>query len=196
MSFDNVMIALETYGYWIILLTLFCGIVGIPAPEETFMVLIGMLAAQFHLMLSWTLFSAFTGTILGLAVSYAIGRYFGVPFIQRYGHYVKITPDLWGKVSRKFHEYGKVTILFSMFVPGFRQIAPYVAGTSSYPIGVYTVLGLISSALWTIGYIMVGFWIGDRIPLQFLPWLSVLALVVFVGVVLVKKWRWRGGSEA
>ncbi len=196
MSFDNVMIALETYGYWIILLTLFCGIVGIPAPEETFMVLIGMLAAQFHLMLSWTLFSALTGTILGLAASYAIGRYFGAPFIHRYGHYVKITPDLWAKVSRKFHQYGKVTILFSMFIPGFRQIAPYVAGTSSYPIGVYSVLGIIGSALWTIGYIMVGFWIGDRIPLQVLPWLSVLALVVFVGAVLVKKWRWRGGSEA
>lgn len=196
MNFDNVMLAFETYGYWIILLTLFCGIVGIPAPEETFMVLIGMLAAQFHLMLSWTLFSAFTGTILGLAVSYAIGRYLGVPFIQRYGRYVKITPELWDKVSRKFHQYGKVTILFSLFIPGLRQVAPYIAGTSSYPVGVYSLLGSIGGMLWTIFYVMVGFWIGDRVPLYLLPWLSVLALVVFAGSIFIKKTRWRGGSEA
>ncbi|WP_349410072.1 DedA family protein [Pseudalkalibacillus sp. SCS-8] len=196
MNFENVLHAIHTYGYWIILLTLFCGIVGIPAPEETFMVLIGMLAAQLHLMLSWTLFSAFAGTVLGLAVSYAIGRYLGVPFLQRYGRYIKITPELWEKVSDKFHRYGKTTLLFSLFIPGLRQIAPYVAGTSSYPVGIYTILSLIGSLLWTICYIMVGFWIGDRLPMHWIPWLSVLALLAFAGIFLIKKWRVKGGSKA
>ncbi|MCF6136634.1 DedA family protein [Pseudalkalibacillus berkeleyi] len=196
MSFDEVMAAIETYGYWIILVTLFCGIVGIPAPEETFMVLIGMLAAQFHLDLGWTLMSAFSGTVLGLIASYAIGRYLGIPFIKKYGRFIKITPELWGKVSEKFHRHGKVTILFSLFLPGLRQIAPYVAGTSSYPAVLYVVLGLIGSFLWTFSYILVGFWVGDRLPLEILPWLSVLMVVLFVGAIFVKKVKWKGGSEA
>jgi membrane protein DedA with SNARE-associated domain len=196
MNIETVVHALETYGYWIILLTLFCGIVGIPAPEESFMVLIGMLAAQFHLGLSMTLTSAFIGTVLGLAVSYVIGRYLGLPFIERHGHFVKITPERWGKMSEKFHQYGKFTMLFCLFIPGLRQIAPYVAGTSRYPLKHYMIFGTIGSLFWTAGYILVGFWFGDQVPLHFLPWLGVLAIILFAGSLLLKKGRWKGGSEA
>ncbi|WP_408010469.1 DedA family protein [Pseudalkalibacillus sp. A8] len=196
MNLENIMAAIENYGYWIILLTLFCGIVGIPSPEETFLVLIGMLTAQDHLQLVWTVISAFSGSLSGMLIAYIAGRFLGLPFLNKYGRFLKITPELWEKASTQFRRYGTLTILFGLFIPGVRQLAPYIAGTSRYPFTVYIFFSIIGSALWAISYIFVGFFIGDQIPLHYLPWIGVVALVVFIGTVFIKNKSLKGGSRA
>ena len=74
MNVDQITEYLLTYGYWIILLVLFCGIVGIPAPEETFLVFIGMLIAKHQLSFYGSIGSAFAGTLVGMLCAYFIGR--------------------------------------------------------------------------------------------------------------------------
>ncbi|WP_221563431.1 DedA family protein [Alkalihalobacillus sp. TS-13] len=196
MNQENIMFALETYGYWIILVTLFCGVIGIPAPEETFLVLIGMLTAQHHLEMIWTGLSAFCGSLSGMLTAYLIGRFLGLPFMAKYGRFLKVTPARWERMSAKFHRYGTLTILFGLFIPGLRQLAPYIAGTSRYPFVVYMVFSIIGSALWALSYIIVGFFIGDQIPLNYLPWVGVAALLLFIGTILIKKRSMKGGSRA
>ncbi|MCF6409412.1 DedA family protein [Pseudalkalibacillus salsuginis] len=196
MNLENMTVAIENYGYWIILITLFCGVVGIPAPEETFLVLIGMLTAQHHLLLIWTVICAFMGSLSGMLTAYMAGRYLGIPFLNKYGRYLKITSEHWEKASTQFRRYGTLTILFGLFIPGVRQLAPYIAGTSRYPFPVYVAYSIIGSALWAISYIFVGFYIGDQIPIQYFPWLGVAALVLFIGAIFIKKKSLKGGSRA
>ncbi|WP_261132155.1 DedA family protein [Bacillus sp. Marseille-Q3570] len=196
MNHENIMLALETYGYWIILVTLFCGVVGIPAPEETFLVLIGMLTAQHHFEMVWTGLSAFCGCLSGMVIAYLIGRFLGLPFLNKYGGFLKVTPARWERMSAKFHRYGTLTILFGLFIPGLRQLAPYIAGTSRYPFAGYIVFSIIGSALWALSYIVIGFFIGDQIPLNYLPWVGVAALLLFAGTIWIKKRSVKGGSRA
>ncbi|WP_257348425.1 DedA family protein [Pseudalkalibacillus decolorationis] len=196
MNINDVIQAIETYGYWIILVTLFCGVVGIPAPEETFMVLVGMLIANHHLSMELSAGSAFIGTITGMIGAYWIGRSIGIPFVNKYGRFIKVTPERWSEMSEKFNRHGKLILLFGLFVPGLRQLAPYIAGTCKYPRYLYLVLTIIGSFLWTMFYIAAGYFVGETLPLQYLPWLGVAALVLFAGTIFIKKFSWKGGSRA
>jgi membrane protein DedA with SNARE-associated domain len=179
------------YGYIIIVLCLFCGIVGIPAPEETFMVFIGILVSNHHLSLTYSLLSSFIGIFLGMAVAYAIGRKAGPGFIERFGKYVFITPEKWDYVARQFHRYGRYTIVFAYFFPGIRQVSPYIAGTAKYPAGPYILLAAIGNIIWTVTFIVGGYLVGNHIPLKFIAWLPVFYVVVFAVIWLKRKWTKR-----
>ncbi|SFE24607.1 membrane protein DedA, SNARE-associated domain [Bacillus sp. OV194] len=187
MSLDSVISYLQSYGHWIILIVLFCGIVGIPAPEESFMFLIGVLVAKGHFAFGTSLLYAFFGTFAGMLVSYWIGRKLGLPFIERYGKYIKITPDRWKVVEGRFHRHAQTTVLFGFYLPGLRQLAPYIAGISRYSFYCYVLLSLIGSALWTTTFVSIGYFFGDQIKLKYLPWIAAAALLLFLITVFRKK---------
>ncbi len=175
------------YGYIIIILSLFCGIVGIPAPEESFMVLIGILVAKQQLDLFFSLSAAFTGVLLGMVAAYLIGRKVGTNFIHRFGKYMYITKEKWEDVSYKFHRYGQFAIIIAFFLPGFRQLSPYIAGTSRYPFIPYLFFSTIGNILWLAVFIVGGYYLGNRIPLKILAWIPFLYVAVFTGLWIKKK---------
>lgn len=187
MSVETVISYMQNYGHWIILIVLFCGIVGIPAPEESFMFLIGVLIAKGHFEFGSSLLYAFLGTVGGMLVSYGIGRKLGIPFIKRYGKYIKVTPERWSKVEGRFHRHAQTTLLFGFYLPGLRQLAPYIAGTSSYSFSRYAVLSVVGSGLWTTTFISIGYFFGDQIQLKYLPWIAAIALLLFLVTVFRKK---------
>ncbi|MDR7071469.1 DedA family protein [Fictibacillus barbaricus] len=191
MNLDLITNYLLHYGYIIITLCLFCGIVGIPAPEETFMVVVGVLIANHHLNLSLSLLSAFIGIFFGMIVAYMIGRKMGPAFIKKFGKYMFITPKKWEYVSRQFHRYGRLTIVFAYFFPGIRQISPYLAGTTRYPLVPYILLATIGNAIWCVVFIFGGYHVGNHIPLKFLAWIPVFYILVFAFFYLKRKMKKR-----
>jgi membrane protein DedA with SNARE-associated domain len=187
MNLDLITNYLIQYGYIIITLCLFCGIVGIPAPEETFMVLVGVIVANHHLDLSLSLLSAFIGIFLGMIVAYVIGRRMGPGFIKKFGKYLFITPKKWEYVSSQFHRYGRYMIIFAYFFPGIRQISPYIAGTTRYPIIPYIILAAAGNVIWSVVFIVGGYHMGNHIPLKFLAWLPVFYVLIFALFWLKRK---------
>ncbi|MDM5336774.1 DedA family protein [Fictibacillus enclensis] len=187
MSLDTVISYLQNYGHWIILLVLFCGITGIPAPEESFLFLVGVLVAKGHLEFGTSFLYAFMGTVAGMFASYWLGRKLGLPFIERYGKFIKITPDRWKAVEKRFHEHAITTLLFGFYLPGLRQLAPYIAGISTYSFLRYVLLSVLGSGMWTAAFISIGYFFGDQVKLSYLPWIAAAALLLFVLTVFRKK---------
>ncbi|EIT85985.1 alkaline phosphatase [Fictibacillus macauensis ZFHKF-1] len=187
MSLDHVIMYLQDYGYWVIFLILLCGIVGIPAPEESFMFLLGVLIAKGQLSFEMSLLAAFAGTEVGMLISYIIGKKFGAPFIRAYGKYIKVTSERMSQVETRFHQHANMTILFGFYLPGLRQIGPYVAGISRYSFVRYMCLSVVGGAVWTTTFISVGYFFGDAIEIKYLPWIAVAALLVFVLMIVKKK---------
>jgi membrane-associated protein len=187
MDLNTVLSYLHQYGHWIILLILFCGIVGIPAPEETFMVLLGILIAKHKLNFIESLTMAFLGTILGMLVAYGIGRKLGLLFIQKYGKYIRVTPDRFKYVESHFAKHGTISLLYGFFVPGLRQLNPYLAGMVKYSFFRYLALSLIGSLFWTSLFTSIGYFLGDRLPVSYLPVLAVVALLLFLVTFLRKR---------
>ncbi|KAB2493284.1 DedA family protein [Priestia endophytica] len=187
MNVDQITEYLLTYGYWIILLVLFCGIVGIPAPEETFLVFIGMLIAKHQLSFYGSIGSAFAGTLVGMLCAYFIGRKVGSPFVKKFGKYIKITEENREETYRNFKRHGKLSTLLCLFIPGFRQITPYVAGITGFPVLSYLLFATLGSGLWVVLYIIGGYFIGNRIPVEYVSFLGLAALIGFIVVIIVKK---------
>jgi membrane-associated protein len=67
--------------------------------------------------------------------------------------------------SEEFYEkHGGKTIMLSRFVPIVRTFAPVVAGIGNMPRGKFTMFNVAGGAVWTIGIILLGYWLGSRIP--------------------------------
>lgn len=136
MNMDTVNQYLDAYGYGVIFIFLFFGIVGIPAPEESLLVLIGILSGQNEERLIYSILTAYAGTFVGMLTAYGAGRFFG-PTVLRYGRFLGLTKERWERVSNGYMERINRTIIGGLYIPGVRQINPYFAGLKRISFGRY-----------------------------------------------------------
>ncbi|ADM38617.1 putative membrane phosphatase [Bacillus spizizenii str. W23] len=76
------------YGYIAIFLMLVLGIVGLPIPDEVMMTIVGHFTniGVFHYEVA--ILVSFVGALLGMFISYMIGRKAGHFFINKYGKWI------------------------------------------------------------------------------------------------------------
>lgn len=154
-----------TYGYVIIFVSLFFGIVGIPAPEESLLVIIGMAAASHELSVGTSSFVAVFGSVVGMIVAYFLGRWIGLPVIQRFGHFVGFSEEKFHKVRTKYERRSRLTLTFGYYLPGVRQISPYVAGVSQLHFISFVLYATLGAILWTLPYLFFGYFIASRMEI-------------------------------
>ncbi|WP_026693149.1 DedA family protein [Peribacillus kribbensis] len=194
MSIDTVLHYLSAYGYPIIFLFLFCGIVGIPAPEESLLFLIGVLVGRHQLSFEMAALAASSGAFSGMLAAYLLGAFIGLPFVKKYGRFAGVTAKRWEKVQARYEKGKGKTILLGFYMPGIRQISPYFAGISRVPIIKFTVLSLAGTLIWTLPFIAGGYYLGRvfNIDPKYAPYLGLLFLILFLLYLLfryVKKKR-------
>lgn len=191
MNIETILNYIDIYGYLIIFLFLFCGIIGIPAPEESLLFLIGVLIVQSKLSFGLAVLSAFLGAFIGMLTAFGVGKYLGQPFIKKLGKYVGITSERWGKVENKYRQNVRKTILFGFYMPGIRQISPYFAGITNISFRKFFLFSLIGTLLWTVPFIVVGYYAGKMFHInpEYVPYIGVLFLIVFLVFVLIKYIR-------
>lgn len=182
MNIDAVLYYMEVYGYIIIFVSLFFGIVGIPAPEESLLFLIGVLITQHQLSFGMSLLSAFLGAFAGSLTAYACGKYIGAPFINKYGKYIGMTIERWRKVQTAYAKNVNKAILFGFFIVGIRQISPYIAGMTKVVIPKFLFLSLFGSLFWTVPYIAVGYYVGSAFDInpEYVPYLGLVFMIAFL----------------
>lgn len=191
MNIETVLDYIDMYGYMIIFLFLFFGIVGIPAPEESLLFLIGILIVHDQLLFGWAVFSAILGAYCGMLTAYICGKYIGVPFINKYGKYVGITIGRWRKAQDAYMKNAQKAIVFGFYLPGIRQISPYFAGMAKTPFYKFSMLALLGTFLWTVPFIGAGYYLGKvfHINPDYVPYLGILFLIIFLLYVLISYIR-------
>ena len=83
------------YGYGAIFVLLLLGIVGLPVPDETLLLLVGYLSFTGDLRLEPALVTAFLGSACGVSVSYALGRLVGIHAVDKLATRLHIPPATW-----------------------------------------------------------------------------------------------------
>ena len=195
MNTETVLQYIDMYGYVIIFLFLFFGIVGIPAPEESLLFLIGLLLVHHKLVVGWALLSAILGAYSGMLTAYLCGKYIGLPFINKYGKFVGITIGRWRKAQNAYTKNVKKTIVFGFYIPGIRQISPYFAGIAKTPFDQFSMLALLGTVLWIIPYIVAGYYLGKvfHINPDYVAYLSILFFIIFFLSIFIsyirRKWK-------
>ena len=188
MALEVIMNYLQQYGYWVIIFVLFLGIVGIPAPEETFIIFIGAVIADQSMHFFWAIGAALVGANLGMFITYMIGKKLGVSLIHKYGEFVKITPDRWQRMQSKFDRYNDKILIIGYFLPGLRQLTPYMSGTRELPLARFFPFAFLGSLLWTSLYMTIGFYFGNIIGLKYISLFAIIFFLVFVLGLIWKGW--------
>jgi membrane protein DedA with SNARE-associated domain len=158
---DSFSLWLVQYGYIALFGLLALGIVVLPVPEDTLMILAGVLIYQGVLPPGLTYLSALLGSICGITVSYLIGRTVGEYLLKKYGKYIGITEERLARVHWWFERYGKWVIFFGFFVPGLRHFTGLFAGISYLEYKVFSLYAYCGATLWVSLLISIGYFFGN-----------------------------------
>lgn len=152
---------LTHYGSLGLFLLLSLGIIGLPIPDETLLILAGVLSAKGHLNLYSAYTSALLGAICGITVSYLLGYYAGKEMLKRFGYLVGLTETRLEGIHSWFDHYGKWLLCLGYFIPGVRHFSGLVVGSVylSYP--QFALFAYIGALCWTICFFCIGYFFFD-----------------------------------
>lgn len=117
------------YGSIVIFLCLALGIIALPIPEESLLLLLGFLMAKEKLPLFSTILAAYLGTCCGITGSYGLGLLTSHYINRGWGRYIGLTEKRFLMAHNWFERIGKWALTIGYFIPGVRHLTGYVAGT-------------------------------------------------------------------
>ncbi|KAB7704791.1 DedA family protein [Bacillus aerolatus] len=183
---------LSEYGYIILFIVGFFGIVGIPVPEESLFVYIGILAKnnRISFISAWLCIS--TGALAGMLTSYILGRKIGKPLLERYGKYLGMNKGRWQKLA--LHWDMKKSLFAGFFIPGIRQFNPYFSGLSKFSLTWFIVLSVSGSLLWVLFYMLIGYVASSYVKIEPV-YLTIAGAVLFAGFLIQLFYKWRKSKK-
>lgn len=191
------------YGVWIyaiLFLIIFCetGLVVTPfLPGDSLLFVAGALASigsnhlNVHLLIGMLIVAA----VLGDAVNYTIGKFFGEKLFSNPDS--KIFKQSYLQKTHDFYEkHGGKTIILARFVPIVRTFAPFVAGMGSMSYKYFASYNVIGGIAWVSVFTYAGYFFGE---LEFVKKnLSIFILaIIFISIIpaVVEVWRNRRKSK-
>ncbi len=131
--------------------------------------------------------------IVGNTVNWFIGLQFGQLLVNpRPGKKPFINPDDLEKTHRFFDRWGGWAVTIGRFLPIIRTLTPFVAGLGRMGFAKFSFYNILGGVLWTVLFVLAGFFFGS------LEWvknnfsLVVLALIVIPGapavIALFVRW--------
>ena len=119
------------YGYGAIFVIVMLESAGIPMPGETILVSAAVYAGTRHALdIRWVIAAAAGGAILGDNMGFWVGREFGEPLLDKWGHFIGLDARkrLLGRYL--FARYGGLIVFFGRFVALLRAFAALLAGAN------------------------------------------------------------------
>ncbi|MDG9922558.1 MULTISPECIES: DedA family protein [unclassified Pseudomonas] len=175
------------YGPWIygiLFLIIFCetGLVVTPfLPGDSLLFVAGAIATQdamnVHIMVPLLIVAA----ILGDAVNYSIGRFFGAKLFANPDS--KIFRRRYLEVTEAFYDkHGGKTIILARFVPIVRTFAPFVAGMGHMPYRRFAAYNVIGAVVWVTLFSYAGYFFGN-LPVVQSNLHYLIVAIIFVSVL-------------
>jgi membrane protein DedA with SNARE-associated domain len=122
--------------------------------------LAGYLVWEGQLRLPIVLAIGFVSAVLGDNLGYWFGRELGRRAIERYGHWVFVTPARVDATQQVVARYGPMAVFVGRFVPGLRFLIGPVAGITGLRPLPFIVANVLGAALYVPAAVGVGYAIG------------------------------------
>jgi membrane-associated protein len=198
------------YGVWVyalLFLIIFVetGLVVMPfLPGDSLLFVAGTIAGVGGMSLPVLIVLLTLAAILGDALNYSVGRYFG-PRVFAWEESRWFNRAAFDRTHAFYERHGAITIIVARFLPFVRTFAPFVAGIAEMTYAKFALYNVIGAVLWVVGLSTLGYLIGNTafVKANF-QWVT-LAFIVIPGLPAVfevlRHWwlaraRRRGGAPA
>jgi membrane protein DedA with SNARE-associated domain len=140
------------YGALAIFAVIYLESFGAPLPGETAVIAAGLLAARGDISIAAVFAAVFCGAVAGDATGYLVGRFGGRHLLDRFGPYVKLTPQRLAAFEAQFAAKGLYLVMVARFLPVLRQLNGLIAGAMNMPWQRFIAAQMIGALLWTAVY--------------------------------------------
>jgi membrane-associated protein len=131
--------------------------------------------------------------VVGNTVNWFIGLKFGGLLLRpRPGKKPLINPDDIEKTRRFFDRWGGWAVTLGRFLPIIRTLTPFVAGLGRMGFAKFSLYNVLGGVVWTVLFVLAGFFFGSQAWVKDNFSLVVLALIVIPGApaVIAILLRW------
>lgn len=175
------------YGVWVyaILFTIIfveTGLVVMPfLPGDSLLFVCGAIAAVGGMSLPLLIVLLIVAAILGDAVNYSVGKYFG-PRVWSWEQSRFFNRAAFDRTHAFYEKHGGITIIVARFLPFVRTFAPFVAGVAAMTYPKFALYNVVGAVLWVTSLTVLGYYVGN------LPWVQehfswvALALIIVPGL--------------
>ena len=190
----------QQYGDWVYAL-LFAiiftetGVVIAPfLPGDSLLFVAGALCVTEGMSLPLLMVLLIVAAILGDAVNYSVGRWFGEALVHRTR---LISPEKLKYTQDFFEKHGPKTIVIARFLPIVRTMAPFVAGFSGMQAKRFLTYNVSGGILWVVSLTVAGYLFGN-IPLVKNNLTAVILLIIFLSILpgIIAYLKARSASKA
>lgn len=166
----------------------------VPTSSELTLGFAGVLAAQGKLSLPAVIVVGAAGEVIGAYLAWAIGRYGGRAFIERYGKYVLMSVHDLDRAQGWYERHERWGVFGSRLLPVIRNFVAVPAGVAEVPLVSFGVLTALGSLLWDgamalIGYEIGGSWRSIMKGFSDAGYLLGAATVAAIAFVVWHRWR-------
>jgi membrane-associated protein len=173
-------------------------------PGDTLLFVAGMLAAGTAAQASevnanfplWQLLVFVPiAAILGSQVGYWIGRSIGTSMFKPNARVLK--QRYLDEAHAFFEQRGPFAIVLARFVPIVRTLAPITAGAARMNYGIFTLFNVIGALVWSLGLILLGYWLGQfEIIQKLLEPIFILIALASVTPIIIEWFKRRKAAKA
>jgi membrane protein DedA with SNARE-associated domain len=144
-------------GYVGVFLLMVAESMFLPVPSEAVMPFAGFAIAGHALSWAGVIGFATLGSIVGSLIGYAIGKFGGRPFVDRFGKYVLLDAADLAAADRFFTRRGGITIFVARFIPVVRHLISIPAGIGAMPLLPFCAFTVIGAGIWNTFLAWCGF---------------------------------------
>jgi membrane protein DedA with SNARE-associated domain len=145
------------YGYPAIFFLLVGGIVGLPVPDQLLLVVSGYLVLAKCLALVPTVAAAILGSMVGITLSYILGRSTGF-----YVAKMRMAASRLESARYWFERFGGWTLVLGYFIPGIRNLIGFTSGAMKLRIGYFAPYAYAGAVISSVTCICAGYFLGTQ----------------------------------
>jgi membrane protein DedA with SNARE-associated domain len=131
------------------------------------------------------------GYVVGSLVGWGVGAYAGRPYLERHGRWLHLSPAKLDRAESWFDRWGTLAVFLGRITPVVRSFVSIPAGVFRWPLGPYTALTALGSAIWCFALAGVGWGLGKSYErfhhdFRFVDYAVVALVVAAVALLLLR----------
>lgn len=187
-----ILATVHNWGYAGIFIAMTLESTVLPVPSEFVLIPAGYLAYEGTMNFFGIVLASTLGGLVGASANYFFALKVGRPFLERWGKYFFVRPQLLHKTDAFFLKHGAISTFSGRLIFGIRHLISLPAGLTRMPwtkFAFYTGLGagLWSTVLATFGYFLGG---NEELIRQYQVHITA-AVLSFVALVIGGYWWWQ-----